>query len=139
MVEEEARLLEEILITSEPDHSQRPVTSTVASLPSWARYDDAPLLMDYPEEFEDKPRDLFERPRKRPQQTLEQLLATLTPLDQVRSQPFLPHQKRRRFTAYDPELRLYKVIQTSNQKSPTIVSTGTTAHDMLAKLRGSSS
>ncbi|KAH0567768.1 hypothetical protein KQX54_013523 [Cotesia glomerata] len=130
-VEEEARLLEEILITKEPEtihsavHSdlrdeQSPcqgnpltittaVTSKVACLPSWVRHDDAPLLMDYPDEFEDKPGDLFKRPRKRPPQTLEQLLATLTPLDQVRSQPFLPHQKRRRFKAYDQELRLYQL------------------------------
>ncbi|KAH0560983.1 hypothetical protein KQX54_010714 [Cotesia glomerata] len=129
-VEEEARLLEEILITKEPEtihsavHSdlrdeQSPcqgnpltittaVTSKVACLPSWVRHDDAPLLMDYPDKFEDKPGDLFKRPRKRPPQTLEQLLATLTPLDQVRSQPFLPHQKRRRFKAYDQELRLYQ-------------------------------
>ncbi|KAH0563649.1 hypothetical protein KQX54_003746 [Cotesia glomerata] len=74
---------------------------------AWLTYDDAPLLAEYPEQFETLPGDLFATP-KHPQTALERLLAALTPLDSIRRRQ---GTRRATFTAYDTALRLFKVTQ----------------------------
>ncbi|KAH0549765.1 hypothetical protein KQX54_013688 [Cotesia glomerata] len=94
---------------------------------AWLTYDDAPLLTEYPEQFEAVSGDLF-APQKHPQTALERVLAALTPLNSIRRRQ---GTRRATFTAYDTALRLFKVTQYRNRTEPRIKPLGKTAHDLI--------
>ncbi|CAD6206567.1 GSCOCG00010050001-RA-CDS [Cotesia congregata] len=101
-----------------------------SSAAAWLSYHNAPLLSEYPDQFEARPGDLFAPPTKI-QTPLEHLLASLTPLSEVKDKRV---KKRRTFTAYDEALRLFKVTRTKNFLTPRIKPMGKTAHELLKTL-----
>ncbi|XP_057324643.1 mucin-2-like [Microplitis mediator] len=118
-----------VVITNPGLRARSPQLETTTA--TWLEYDDAPLLSEYPSQFESLPGDLFEPPRKI-RTPLERLLLSLTPLAEV--QPKVV-KKKAVFTAYDDALSLYKVTRCKYSRTPKIESMGKTAWDMLARLR----
>ncbi|XP_057339804.1 uncharacterized protein LOC130677174 [Microplitis mediator] len=106
------------LVTSSPQFTEA----------TWLDYDEAPLLEDYPEYFDDQPGDLFP---SRHQTRLEQLLLSLTPLVEVRPKVVA---KRVAFTAYDGELRLFKVVRYRCTPIPKVETLDKTVHQLLNEL-----
>ncbi|KAH0563658.1 hypothetical protein KQX54_003895, partial [Cotesia glomerata] len=85
-----------------------PVPKTAA----WLSYDDVSWLQEYPDHFVEQPGDLFSPPKKI-QTPLERLLASLTPLNEVKDERVT---KRCTFTAYDKALRLLKSRATKTSR-----------------------
>ncbi|XP_074107739.1 uncharacterized protein LOC141532996 isoform X2 [Cotesia typhae] len=94
---------------------------------AWLTYDDAPLLEAYPTEFQPQTGELFTAPTK-VLTPLEKVLATLTRLEEVQDEQVT---KRRQFTAYDQDLRLYRVTRTAKTPTPWVKPLGKTVHQLL--------
>ncbi|KAH0557688.1 hypothetical protein KQX54_010349 [Cotesia glomerata] len=118
------------VVPAEPPPKPPQVVKNTESTAAWLTYDDAPLLADYPEQFEALPGDLF-APPKHPQTALERVLTALTPLDNIRRRQ---GTRRATFTAYDTALRLFKVTQYRNRTEPRIKPLSKTAHDLVEEL-----
>ncbi|XP_074106585.1 uncharacterized protein LOC141532240 [Cotesia typhae] len=96
---------------------------------AWLTYDDAPLVEEYPTEFKRQAGELFSAPAK-VQIPLEKILATLTRLEEVREEHVT---KRRQFTAYDRDMKIYRVTRTTKTPTPWIKTLGKTVQQLLEK------
>lgn len=113
------------------ERSPQLITAPSSRTAAWLNYDDVTWLKDYPDHFTEQPGDLFQSPKKI-QAPLERLLASLTPLSEVKDERVA---RRCTFTAYDKTLRLFKVTRHKNFSTPKIKPLGKTVHQLLETLK----